>query len=181
MGSLELLLSLAPLVSGFVCPPSEQTAKTSALGEACGGTCDSVGVCAEGLHCVVMPQGTVSPMSFAIASFGLGGKDKVGVCKQKSGARELQFVAGGTRDVDDLDSDEIVAAAKQAMLMVTRMSNSLTPPTLKRIVSAQSQVVAGMKYTLTLEMTDGSRHRVVLVDQPWQKERYSMVSHELLG
>jgi len=171
------LASLA-LARGFVCPPVEEGAnKVHAAGMPCGGTCDVLGVCADGFKCVV-PQKTVSPFSFAIASFGLGADSKEGVC-QPVERRNLQFVAGGARDAD-LDSPEIIAAAKQATVMVLRSSNSLTPPTLKRVVSAKTQVVAGIKYTLELEMSDNSRHRVELVDQPWMDERYSMLKDEVV-
>jgi len=169
------LLFLAPLLLSFVCPPIEEEAKRVGLGQPCGGTCDTLGLCSDGLKCVVTPK-TVSPFSFAIVSFGVGGT-KAGVCQQEDAGRQL---AGGVQQTA-LDKPEIVAAAKQAVALVSRSSNSLTPPTLKRIVSATSQVVAGIKYVLTLEMTDGSQHHVELVDTPWLTPRWSLVKHDVLS
>ena len=63
------------------------------------------------------------------------------------------------------------------MVTIMRESNALTPPTLSRIVSATTQVVAGIKYTLELELTDGSHHRVVLLDQAWMTPRFSVLEH----
>ena len=43
-----------------------------------------------------------------------------------------------------------------------------------------SQVVAGMKYTITMEMSDGSHHRVQIVDQAWSTPRYTMLADEIV-
>ena len=41
------------------------------------------------------------------------------------------------------------------------------------------QVVAGIKYTLVMGLSDGTEHTLSIVDQPWMDTRYSMISDEL--
>jgi len=185
---LFFLLALAASASAFVCPPVEEGARKR-LGEQCGGTCSTYGECAEGLECHV-EQLTTSPMSFAII---VGGAKKAGVCRAIHGyepaiepeddeevePRRRAQLAGGTSQTS-IDSPEVLAASKYAMQMLMRRSNSLDAPNLTRIVSAQTQVVAGIKYTLHLVLSDGSEHRVQVVDQPWMTPRYSFVNDELL-
>lgn len=195
-------------------------------GEQCGGACDSFGKCATNLECFVDKPKT-SPFSFAIL---MGNTNTAGVCvspdKTVEERRALQLggrtLAGGAHETS-VESPEVAAAAKHALTSLMRSSNSLTPPTLVRVVSAKtqvrilrprpvffllffslartthihasisphikspppsshspSQVVAGIKYILELELSDGSHHRVSVVDQAWMNPRYSMVSHEVL-
>lgn len=168
--------------AGFVCPPRpvEEVAKLE--GEPCGGACDSYGKCGEGLECFVEKPKT-SPFSFAII---MGKTEKAGVCASAATIeerRKLQLggrtLAGGQVEAS-IESPEVAAAAKQALVFMMRASNSLTPPNLSKIISAQTQVVAGIKYTLELELSDGSHHRVAIVDQAWMNPRYSLVEHVVL-
>ena len=58
--------------------------------------------------------------------------------------RQLQLggrtLAGGTSEVTNLDAPEVSAAAKFAVKTMMERSNSLTPATLARVVSARQQV-----------------------------------------
>ena len=183
------MLALAVASCGIACPPVvEENDVPKLLGEKCGGMCDSFGKCAPGLECVV-DEPTQSPFSFAI----IMGRPKVaGSCKmttstvesvppaEEDGRRKLQFgsrtLVGGHHQAD-LDSPEVLTAAKEGLVLILRESNSLTPPTLSRIVSATTQVVAGTKYSLELELSDGTHHKVVLLDQPWMTPRYQVLEH----
>lgn len=93
--------------------------------------------------------------------------------------RKLQLgLMGGVSDAD-INSKEVMLAAKACVQWMLRATNSLDPPTFKRVVSASKQVVAGIKYILEIEMTDGSHHVFEIVDQPWVDEssRYTVASH----
>merc|ERR1719240_111346 len=174
------MLSLAVASLAIACPPTvEENDVPKLLGEKCGGMCDSFGKCAPGLECVV-ERPKQSPMSFAIL---MGSPKIAGLCKMSASTvesvppaekeepeedrRMLQFgtrtLVGGQHQAD-VTSPEITAAAKQGLVMILRESNSLSPPTLSRIVSATTQVVAGVKYTLELELSDGTHHKVVLLN-----------------
>ena len=199
------MLSLGVAAFAIACQPLvEDHQVPTLLGEKCGGMCDSFGQCAIGLECAV-PAPTVSPFSLAILS---SQSHVAGVCKAPTAAadtpveasesapveaaaaepedrRKLQFggaghVVGGQHQAD-IESPEVAAAAKHGLVMILRESNSLTPPTLKRIVSATSQVVAGIKYTLELELSDATRHRVTVVDQAWMNPRYNILEHTILS
>lgn len=187
------MLAFTVAALAIACPPLvEENDVPKLLGEKCGGMCDSFGKCAPGLECVTEEM-VQSPFSFAI----MMGRPKVaGKCKMTSASvesvppvehdskgteenrRQLQFgsMVGGQHQAD-VASAEVVAAAKHGMVTIMRESNALTPPTLSRIVSATTQVVAGIKYTLELELTDGSHHRVVLLDQAWMTPRFSVLEH----
>ena len=177
------MLVVLALVGAFVCPPAPVEDVPRVEGEQCGGACDSFGKCAEGLECFVDKPKT-SPFSFAIV---MGNNNRAGVCvspdKNVEERRSLQLggrtLAGGVHETS-VESPEVAGAAKHALAELMRSSNSLTPPTLVRVVSAQTQVVAGIKYILELELSDGSHHRVSVVDQAWMHPRYSMVNHEVL-
>ena len=49
-----------------------------------------------------------------------------------------------------------------------------------RIVSATSQVVAGTKFDFVMELSNGMRHRVQVVDTPWLTPRLQLVSRNAL-
>merc|ERR1719421_2700738 len=93
------------------------------------------------------------------------------------GSRKL--LVGGHSEAD-VESAEVKLAAKAGFARILAMTNSLTPPSLVRIVSATKQVVAGMKYTLVLELSDGSAHRVVVLDQAWKEQRHTVLEHTVL-
>jgi hypothetical protein len=98
---------------------------------------------------------------------------------------------------DELKSDEVQAAARQALALVDRRRNSMYATQLVRVVYGYRQVVAGMKYTLVLEsgITDCrntgevvsleacpirtgaplSRVVVQILDQPWVTGRYTLL------
>eukprot|EP00325_Prymnesiales_sp_UTEX-LB-985_P022108 CAMPEP_0174724526 /NCGR_PEP_ID=MMETSP1094-20130205/43492_1 /TAXON_ID=156173 /ORGANISM="Chrysochromulina brevifilum, Strain UTEX LB 985" /LENGTH=287 /DNA_ID=CAMNT_0015925755 /DNA_START=24 /DNA_END=887 /DNA_ORIENTATION=+ len=155
----------------FVCPPKTEADAVKAENEVCGGPCDSSGICAEGLKCV---KPKTSTFSFAVLAFPAVGKCTRPVVEEtKPEARKLGFIAGGNRDID-LNDQGVVAAAKFAETHIQSMSNSLTKPALSKVVSAQKQVVAGIKYTLGLRMSDGHVHRISIVDTPWRTERYKV-------
>ena len=46
--------------------------------------------------------------------------------------------------------------------------------------SGVPQVVAGMKYTLDMIMSDGSEHHVVIIDQAWMTPRYTLLSDDIV-
>jgi len=179
------MLAFVVALSAFVCPPIEEAVPPRQVGEQCGGTCKSFGECAPGLTCNV--EKTTSPLSFAIL---MGPTAKAGKCRPVAvpyeeasveERRQLQFggVAGGVSDAS-LDSPELLAAAKFGVKMMMERSNSLTPATLSRVISAQQQVVAGIKYTIVLAMSDGSQHRLQILDQAWMTPRYTMMSDDIL-
>jgi len=171
-----LLVALLGSASAFVCPPvAEDKLVLKGENEECGGACEAAGRCAEGLKCVT-PK--TSPFSFAI----LMGSAKVGTCTRptvevkEDESRRLKL-AGGSSDVA-LDDEGVVAAAKFATTYIQARSNGLTTPALSGIVSASQQVVAGIKYTLGLRMSDGHVHRIEVVDTPWLTPRYKVVLFE---
>jgi len=185
----HLLLALSS--QSFVCPPIEEARTARQAGEQCGGTCNSYGECAKGLECVE-PQR--SPMSFAIL---MGGTKAAGVCrtasqtveavppaerrKLDSERRKLPggMLAGGAHG-SDVEDEAVRAAAKFGVSEIMARSNSLDTVTLTRIIDAQTQIVAGVKYTLTLQMSDNSVHRVQIWDQAWRTPRYQMMVDELV-
>ena len=134
---MKLLLFLLPFAGAMVCPPVDKDklkANLKGEGEPCGGACDSLGWCADGLECVV-PK--TSSMSFAI----LLTPARSGICR---GAVEEDTptnapVPGGisTAEVDEA----VMGAARFCIEAMNSQSNSLTPPTLSRVVSATKQVV----------------------------------------
>lgn len=182
MAVLQLLF-LVGSASAFVCmEPVEQIAKKT-VGEKCGGACSSFGDCEEGLTCVVEKATTASPFSFAILAPARNGicvaeKEAIESEEPTEERRSLQRM-GGSREADRNNPD-VIAAAKFAEQRMVASSNALTPATLVRIVSAEQQVVAGIKYTLTLEMSDHTQHRVQIVDQPWMDTRYNFLADDLV-
>ena len=188
-------LLTAPLVLGFVCPPVEDGAPLKQLNEVCGGTCEALGKCADGLTCEKPQQ---SPFSFAVLvnknegtcqKPHLLGEDSATWAPQATKPHLLgedsatwapeerrQLVGGATElTAAELKSEEVQGAAKFCFDRVTSMMNSLTPPTLTRLVRATKQVVRGIKYSLTFELSDGSRHTAVVVDAAWLKPRYELL------
>ena len=175
-----LLLALVGSAMGMVCPPrstEELKANLKAEGEACGGACDSQGWCADGLECVV-PK--ASPMSFAI----LLTPARIGVCRGLVEETEEDVkvpTMGGTipGGVTRAEVDEAMTAA--ANFCVTDMnsaSNALTPPTMVKIVEATKQVVAGIKYHLKVEMSDGHQHEFDVLEQAWMTPRYQILERK---
>ena len=84
--------------SAFVCPPPPVEQALKVAGEACGGTCNTYGECAEGLKC--MTEKTTSPMSFAIL---MGPTKKSGVCRAiLTKGRSIKDICHGKSKKDDL-------------------------------------------------------------------------------
>jgi len=102
----------------------------------------------------------------------------------------------------EVDAEEIIQAVEAAMMLmnIERANDSATSNFLQlvRIRDASQQVVAGMMYTVHVEVGTTaclasevenesqahctvvgatSMHELVIVDQPWQSERYELVSH----
>jgi len=170
MRGTVLLLALLG-ASAFVCPPTvTEKLELKKENESCGGACDSAGVCAEGFKCIV-PK--TSPLSFAI----LLAPAKTGTCTrpvvEAEEETEGRRLVGGSKDAS-LDDEGVIAAAKFATSYISSVSNGLTKPSLSKIVSAQHQVVAGIKYTLGLRMDDGHVHRISVIDTPWLTPRYQV-------
>lgn len=154
------LLVLTATALAFVCPPVEEGAVLRQAGEFCGGTCDTIGRCAAGLKCEVK-ESPASKFSFAI----VWGAKKQGVCVTDPelamslvetspeqhdtpllGSDPATYsppkgraLVGGEKPIA-VDSDEVTAAAKFGVTNIVAESNSMTPPALKQIVSATSQV-----------------------------------------
>jgi len=126
-------------------------------------------------------------------------------CRRWSGFVALAFIligaygqsaaAGSWRDLETSD-DGAISAARGALALLNAQSNSAAPLEMVELVSARSQVVAGMKYELVLDAglsscaNDGAEHTleacpvdsparytIVVVDQAWQTPRYTLVSH----
>lgn len=181
-----MLLFLALSASSFVCPPLvEETKIEKTEGQQCGGVCDSFGLCAAGLECFV-EKPKLSSFSFAILS---PSQTRAGVCRPSvapvdagdDAGVEGRGLLGGERDAN-LDSEEILSAAKAGLTEAFKASNSLSaPPTLKKVLSASQQVVAGIKYSLEVQMSDGSRHRLEVLDQAWMSPRYTLLRHQVMG
>merc|ERR1711865_807941 len=105
-------------------------------------------------------------------------------------------VVGGASSVDTNDVD-MNAALDAGMLALNAQSNSLYLHQLVRVVSATKQVVAGLKYTIRIEMGtsecfktvesssldecpvagDTEIHSLVVSDQPWLSPRFQLLSH----
>lgn len=182
------MLALTCAFLAFVCPPVEEAdAALKSVGQPCGGTCDTLGKCAEGLECYV-EKNTASPMSFAIL---MGGAKKAGVCVESLGEveerRQMQM-GGGVTDAD-IHSDEVSGAATFAAIEINRQWRLSHPPRdstsdgptalaprLGRIISATQQTVAGTKYTIRFGMSDSTIHTVEVLDQSWMNPRYTLLS-----
>ena len=105
-------------------------------------------------------------------------------------------VVGGASSVDANDVD-MLAALDAGMLALNAQSNSLYLHQRVRVVSATKQVVAGLKYTIQIEMGtseclktvesssldecpvagDIEIHSLVVSDQPWLSPRFQLLSH----
>ncbi|KAK0409958.1 hypothetical protein QR680_004863 [Steinernema hermaphroditum] len=81
-------------------------------------------------------------------------------------------IVGGwtTRDVNDPD---VIRVAKESLAAMT-----ICPVSLK-IISAKSQVVAGVKYDIQLVYAPDFNqiHELVVVEQPWEKEPLDILSY----
>jgi len=195
-----MLSSLAAAMA-IVCPPAskEATLKENLKleGATCGGACDTEGICGAGLSCVVPKP---PPLSFAI----LLTPDRPGVCTSTKThllgedpatyapkphllgedsatwgpAKRSMGMVGGVSPAD-VNDKTIIDAAKACTQWMVRSSNSLTPPTFSRLVSATQQVVAGINYHLEIEMSDGSTHAFDVHDTPWldASARYEVTKH----
>merc|ERR1712028_103833 len=109
-------------------------------------------------------------------------------------------VVGGASSVDTNDVD-MNAALDAGMLALNAQSNSLYLHQLVRVVSATKQVVAGLKYTIQIEMGtsecfktvesssldecpvagDTEIHSLVVSDQPWLSPRFQLLSSALVS
>lgn len=169
---MKLVLFLLPFAGAMVCPPADKEALKANLkreGEPCGGACDSLGWCADGLECVV-PK--TSSMSFAI----LLTPARSGICRGPV-EEETPTNAGVPGGISKADVDEaILGAARFCVDSMNAQSNSLTPPTMSRVVSATKQVVAGIKYRIKVEMSDGHQHEFDIVEQAWMTPRYNLLA-----
>ena len=83
-------------------------------------------------------------------------------------------ILGGYSNVD-VDTDIIKEMASFATTTVSQAINSQEPLTVVRIVSAKSQVVAGVNYQMELELKEGENDaifcKVVVYDQSWTSTR----------
>merc|ERR1711865_561908 len=105
-------------------------------------------------------------------------------------------VVGGASSVDTNDVD-MNAALDAGMLALNAQSNSMYLHQALRVVSATKQVVAGLKYTIQIEMgtseclktvedssldacpvnSDTEIHSLVVIEQAWMDPRYQLTSH----
>eukprot|EP00455_Lapot_gusevi_P016803 TRINITY_DN1876_c0_g3_i8.p1 TRINITY_DN1876_c0_g3~~TRINITY_DN1876_c0_g3_i8.p1 ORF type:complete len:120 (-),score=20.72 TRINITY_DN1876_c0_g3_i8:105-464(-) len=92
----------------------------------------------------------------------------------------------GSRRVVEID-DNVAEIAKFAVQRLNEMSNSIKPLTLPRghesILKAEVQVVSGLKYYLTLELSTGSHisyHNVEVWTQPWLHHT-ELTNHEIVN
>ena len=69
-------------------------------------------------------------------------------------------------------------AAQVAEVKVVARASATGDPS---CLAGTGAVVAGVKYTLELELSDGSHHQVVVWDQPWKEQRHQLVEHKVLS
>merc|ERR1711865_99204 len=109
-------------------------------------------------------------------------------------------VVGGASSVDTNDVD-MNAALDAGMLALNAQSNSLYLHQLVRVVSATKQLVAGLKYTIQIEMGTSECFKtvesssldecpvagntavteLVVIDQAWMAPRYTLLSSALVS
>jgi len=94
---------------------------------------------------------------------------------------EKRELVGGGIEACPLDDVDMLRAAKEGVRIVQASSNSLDVLSVVQILRATKQVVAGVKYTITLELSDSALHRIEIVDTPWLTPRFSMLEHRVMS
>lgn len=196
-----LTLSLVVSAAGVLiqCPPDTDlhSPKQLALGSTCGGVCGVKGQCQNNFVC----QKPCDLKKFPSASFAisdLGVPEPEGICVEKVDPDQKSFPGGSIQK--DVCDDDVQKAAKKAVQMIDVQSNSLNSIQLVQVVVAQSQVVAGIKWTLTLAAGVSSckktkeyslcetpvdeqqrdLYEVTLLDQAWMTPRYTLGEFKIL-
>ncbi|KAG8470900.1 hypothetical protein KFE25_009321 [Diacronema lutheri] len=171
----------------MACPPTGRAA-----GESCGGPCDRDGLCAPGLTCA-----PVDTLKTRVLEF-FAPDARSGVCTTRE---PLAPACVGCPSPAPPDDEGIIDAARWAVATVNAGRNNAHALELVRIASASKQVVAGIKYMLTIEVgesscaNDGRQHEVgacplladtqtllldvEVVDAPWRTPRYMLLSKAL--
>lgn len=107
-------------------------------------------------------------------------------------------MAGAATPVDDVTEADVASSIRVAIDAVNARSNSMYRLTLSRVVSATKQVVAGLKYTFTLELGESAcrndhsakeddecpltasmavtTYTVQVLSQPWKTPKFTVVS-----
>lgn len=133
------------------CPPHSSTQNSLtdlAPGHSCGGFCGAKGSCAAGLTCQKPCQAVAHPSaSFAIIEMGAPEPD--GVCVDGS-PRDGEVAMPGAPMQKGVCDASVVAAANAVMKVIDAQSNSLMSMQLVQVLSASSQVVAGIRWQLTI-------------------------------
>ena len=163
----------------IVCPPSAVELAERKEGETCGGFCDSHGYCAKNLECVKQ-----KPARLAFSFLSPGTPSAVGRCERSKSADEPKAkltvegfskegpktvggkTVGGVRSLNPEESPELLPISEFAMGEIRKASASNAPLSVTKIISATSQVIAGTKYVLVLQLSDGSRHSVQVPQIP---------------
>jgi len=91
--------------------------------------------------------------------------------------RKLTAGAGTPVNVTD---PEVVAAARAGMEFVVREKQTNGENALLMILSVRrgtQQIVAGVKYSLVVAVSDGQDHYIEVLDQAWRTPRYALLAH----
>ncbi|KAJ1632414.1 hypothetical protein T492DRAFT_988650 [Pavlovales sp. CCMP2436] len=169
------------------CPPSSR-----GEGEPCGGPCDLKGQCAPGLACT-----SSNPLWSRMASYFMATAvaEQEGLCVRQE---PLAHPCAGCKSPAKID-DAVLDAARWSVVAVNGARNSSTSLEMVRVVRATQQVVAGVRYVITIEVddsdcvNDGLQHaegacqltgptqllEVDVVFAPWREPRYTLLRHEL--
>jgi len=91
--------------------------------------------------------------------------------------RKLTSGAGTPVNVTD---PEVVAAARAGMEFVVREKQTNGENAFLMILSVRrgtQQIVAGVKYSLVVAVSDGQDHYIEVLDQAWRTPRYALLAH----
>jgi len=179
------------------CPPDTNVPHDLSLGHACGGVCNAKGSCAAGFFCQKPCEADKYPSaSFVVTE--MGSPEPEGVCVVAVDAFQ-KAIPGGAIQKDVCD-DEVQKAAAAAVAQIDTQSNSMNSIQLVQVVEASSQVVNGVKWTLTLAagvsecskstsyslcdtpIKDENKdlYHVTLFDSAWQTPRYTLGEWKIL-
>jgi len=167
---------------GFVCDPNQHGPRDQGIGAPCGGPCNMHGTCQHSLRCA---QACNSPHHALL----FGNFKSAGVCEHTKIEQESRVLAGGKREQSEICDPSLVDIAKHALVKLDAESNSINRMQLIRMVSVQTQVVAGIKYFIEMDAAESSctksnkqgyqeckepidaeqvaRYEVTLLHQPW--------------
>jgi len=147
IGLTVLLVSSSGVL--IQCPPgsASNTLTDLPLGHICGGFCGDKGSCRMGLTCQ-KPCAAVEHPSASFVILQMGAPEPEGVCVDGPADSEVSM-PGAPMDKGVCDAG-VLAAAEQVCKVIDAQSNSIMSVQLVQVLSASSQVVAGVRWQLTL-------------------------------